>query len=58
MAKETFATRDFNNGDTKIAKGDDLSSLPANQLRDFKMVGLVGPKLDDAPAPAPAPVKA
>lgn len=55
MAKGTFAQRDFNNGDVRIAKGDDLAKLPANQLRDFQMVGLVGEKpTDEAPASPPA----
>lgn len=54
-AKETYATRNFTNGDTKIVKGDDLSGLPANQLRDFKLVGLAGPKpAEEAPAAPPA----
>lgn len=52
MAKDTTALRDFKIGDEPISKGADLSKLPANQLRDFQAVGLVGDPNKDAPTPA------
>lgn len=54
MAKNTYARRNFNNGAVRVMKGDDLSNLPANQLRDFQMVGLAGEKpVEEAPVAGP-----
>jgi hypothetical protein len=48
--KNAFAQRDFTIGDRAVEKGEDLSSLPRNQVRDFQIVGLLGP--DPSPAAA------
>ena len=50
--KDTFAQRDFKIGDDAVAKGTDLMHLPANQLADFKMAGLVGIEPTKASEPA------
>ena len=55
-AKNTYAQRAFKIGERWVAKAEDLSALPANQIRDFQRVGLLGEKpADEAPG---APGKA
>lgn len=54
MSKDTYAQRDFTNGDVQHRKGDDLKDLPPNQLADFQAHGLAGPKPADTDKPTTA----